>query len=1127
MLTLIRRVATVLLCLAGLLWLFQAALTRDSRPKTLLTFRVASTAPDGRKDEWQLAVNQYWQSHVGFSPLSVADAATKVLTSRGPLAVTAVDEPNRVTLWTATRDAGGKVLLDGRPSSMEAVAVRMAETARPPPDFRPTRAVTILDVLEANIPTPTRSKVSFPKFSYKQAFPEANNEPEIVITKFDESPMFKDLSSIPAEWRGAYPDRLPPVEERLPRNPAVVVGPDGLGYYGGTWRRCAGSAWEFYRKVCYESFLRHDPSGRLQPGLAYKWEVSPDNRVCTLHLRKGQKWSDGHPYTSQDVLWVCNAVIGSAYWSTDIPDWMGPTNGSALLYEEDVKDWPLLARRIVEEAAAPPSIGGKIKALAPASLWGRLRAVAGGDANDPDAIPLITSELNDLFRDANFYDAAAFRNVDANLELRELERVGASRLDADQLNLMILMLERGDLLRLRAGGEPNVLQPTQINRLNLLLFRTAYHDLVDPPRVNRVRVEAVPDETGDTSHIVRFIFPKPNSIFLEQTTTFMFYRFFSGSRHGAAPLHPQGCDVLAATDFLDWNGLFQRVLREADAPGPSPGKQLWLNLEEAARNKIRAAPPTADSPEAYREEVIAAINTALAKRTFYEPGAWKGLSVGAMKDRLREGKGLAEVFRSTDAIAEYQGLLVLEDLLRRYDGNGASSLTGADCLRLNVALFRAAYSEDPKHPLVARTRIEGLNEAAINHPRKYASWAARLSDRGNYHPLYNPHPPVLFAWRIISEKDAPQIVAVRNPYYYRVDAAGRQLPYLDAVSMTIAAQKEIRVLKLTSGNIDCQSREITFDEFTVLKQNEKKGDYEVRLWANDYCGEVTFFPLQSHKDPAYARLHEDANFRHALSLALNRQEIIDVVFMGVGRPSQFAVPEGSPYFNPRMAGTSVEYDPNRANRILDSLGLRKRGTDGMRLLPDGRSFIMDVNYVSGIVPIAAAQLACHYWQNVGINAQLKLRTGSMMYRLEEMGLSDIRVHMEGGNYFGPLDPGAYYPSHQAESVQWYQWAAYLRSGGRLGWPAPERIKELERMWVRMVTAPNEEAKMKAWTAITDRFCAGLPILAVMTSPGKIVYVRNNFKNVPKIAMAGWIAHEPGNCCPESFFFDPNYKKDRS
>jgi peptide/nickel transport system substrate-binding protein len=274
----------------------------------------------------------------------------------------------------------------------------------------------------------------------------------------------------------------------------------------------------------------------------------------------------------------------------------------------------------------------------------------------------------------------------------------------------------------------------------------------------------------------------------------------------------------------------------------------------------------------------------------------------------------------------------------------------------------------------------------------------------------------------------------------------------------------------------------------------------------------------------FAKLEEDPNFRYALSLALNRQEIIDVVFMGMGRPAQFSIPEGSIYYSEAMAKQCVEFDPNQANRLLDAMGLDRRSPEGWRLFWNGKPFLMDVNYPTSEMPPTAVRLVCGYWQAIGINAQMKPRSGQMMYRLEEMGMSDVRVHKEGGNYYGPFPPGSYYPSHPAESVQWYQWTEYMRSGGRSGWPAPERIKELERMWQKMVEAPSQDVKMAAWKAITDRFARDLPIIGTMTSPGKIIYVKNGFRNVPKIALAGWIAHEPGNACPESFYFDKNYKK---
>ncbi len=1070
--TLIRRVLTVLALLTGMMWAFQFLFTKDFRAD---------------------------------------DAQGDVAPAEGP-----APQP------------AGKASTGPRPASARAEA--------PPP----TRPALIREVLEANIPMPTRSKVALPGFPYERAFPGATDAPEIVVTSYDEAPMlryYRDPNAPPAgasreelarwqKWRDCYPKDLPPVEQRLPENPAVVVGPDSPGIYGGVWRRCTAGRFDFYTKLCTESFMKHDPSGNLQPCLAYKWEASPDNRVYTMYLRKGHKWSDGRPFTTEDILWVCNVNIGSGGF--DPPDWMQARDGAALLYEDDCPDWRALARRIVQEADAPPSVGGQIKAHGSARLWKNLRALASGEGAEKQAATLAAADLNDLFRDGNFYDEAAFARVDANAELRELQAAGASRLDANGLTRMLLLLERNEALRKARSREANALTPMDISRMNLLLFRTAYREQVAAATKDRVKVEAVDDGTGDTSHIVRFTFRKPNSLFLEHTPTFMFYRILGQAKHALAPLHPLGRTDLSPEDIFDWEGLFRTVRAQAQAPAPSPGKQVWAGLGEAIRQRIQNDPPKGTSPADYKRELVAALNRALAGRGFYDPAAWGDFDPDALIERLHWNKeekrsmDTIETFRDESRMVEYGDWLVVKDLLARWRSEGAASLDDAETLRLNVALFRAAYSADANRVLVARTRTEGLNQASFDHPLKYSSWSARMNDAGQYHPEYNPNPPVLTAWRIVSEKDAPEMVAVRNPYYYKVDAQGRQLPYIDAVQTSISSQKQIRILKMTSGNVDMQGREIMFDEFTVLKQNEKKGDYEIRLWANDYCGEVTFMPLQSHKDPQYARLNEDPNFRYALSLALNRRELIDVVFAGMGEPAQFSIPRGSKYYSESMATQCVEFDPKKANRLLDAMGLDKRGPDGKRLFWDGSRFLMDVNTPTAEMPETAVRLACQYWQDIGVDAQMKIRTGNMMYRLEEMGASDVRVHKEGGNYFGPFPPGSYYPSHEAESVQWYQWTKYMRSGGRQGWPAPERIKELERLWQAMVEAPDEAAKMAGWKAITDRFARDLPIIGVMTSPGKIIYVRKGFMNVPKIALAGWIAHEPGNACPEIFYFGPRY-----
>ncbi len=1120
----------------------QRLLTRDEKPQVVFFLEAAGQPVDEDSIAWRLCVYKNGVMILDGRQVFLAEFIDSLAEFRGQLSARASEggyaSEGGKTLWTFTIAGNGQMAIDGRETTLAGLKERILSSAGLE-GFRETRQVTVADVLAAKIPTPTLTKVSFPHFTYKQAFPDAKDKAEVVIRKFHEAPMLKDLSKSPAgipknvlfppDSPPVFPESLPPVEQRLPRNPAVVRGPDGIGVYGGVWNRCTANIWDLTRKVMYESFVRFDPSGRIQPGLAYKWEVSNGNRVYTFYLRKGQKWSDGTPFTTADLLWVCNVDIGSARWMS-APNWMQEIDGALLLYEEDILDWKKLASTIVAQWRSGKALPGRqIMKRGSEALKKAISKLAGGGEADEVTRSMIVDQLNQLFRKGGFYDEKAWKGVDFSSELEAFRKRGFSRLTKRQMRRVLLLMERSDLLQKlqsdpKFGSESKDLSSR--NRLNLLLFRAAYRGIVAPAEKKRVKVEAVPDENGDDSHIIRFTFRKPNSIFLEKTATFMFYRgLFSMPRHVNEKFHPDGSRILNIVDVLDWRG-FGEALRTNPV-----GKRLWERLDGRIRAALQSDPPDRKNGEPmathlqrverFRQPVIDAINKALKDRRFYSVQAMSGVDLNAEKKELL-AEGVFKLTTDHAKLRRIKELLVREDLLRRVRVDGIESLGESELFNFNLMVLRAALSVGDEAPL-AKNREAALNHLAANGPREYGGWVKMLmAIQADKYPELCPHYPTIKAWRIVSEPSDRIIWAVRNPYYYRVDPEGNQLPYLDAIRTQIETQAQTRVLKIMAGSVDFQTRDVEFDSFTELSQNAERGGYEVRLWANDYVGEVTFYAVQAHIDPQYMKLQDDPRFRHALSLTLNRQEIIDVVFKGLGGPAQWSIPKGSPYYNEKLATMSVQYDPKKANELLDAMGLDKRMANGTRRMWDGRPLSMGVN-VSSDRPVTAVQMACKYWRDIGIDAQLKIRTGKSISRRANMGLLDIVVHKEGGSYFGPVLAGGFAPTHPAESLQWAKWVEYLRSGGRMGWAAPERIKKLERMWNRVVTAPDDKTKMRAWQALADHTADQLPWIGIMTSPGKVVVVKKNFKNVPKLSLAGWIAHDPGNSCPEAFFKLPEAK----
>ena len=1163
--------------------------------------------------------------------------------------------------WVFEASADGAMTLDGLPATVRDVTARIGQYAAAGNKKEYAKAVSVADVLAAakrgEIRAPSRPYNSFPgRMTYEQAWPKGEvgilppraDRPENTVTTYSDAPILHDRALqeklairkyVDGEGPGVSDwSNLPPVEDRLPLYPAVMVGPDArpkegfYGNYGGRWYRCAASDWDVSRKVGYPSFVRFDPKGDLQPHFAYKWKVENDNRVFTFWLRPGHKWSDGHPWTAHDIAWVCNVNIGSEHWPS-AANWMMETDGSIQLYPDDVKDWVALARRILDEASGDKSSPGKrlmavangevstlleklvaeglvaknklaglkadllargadVATLATLRVKKFDKAMASHDLTDherdalkkrlgglrlvrlrslleaigPDHLPTllqqakIVSILNKLFESTSFYDRQAWEGVDLTSELSALEARGVSTLDEMALQRYEFLTIRKDLLRrvalsgvyaellarkragrlaeeetaqlrklrkadkwLRLGvGDLNLdKESALLKKFNLFMFRAAYTDLVAKAVKERVKVEALDDST------IRFTFKKPNSIFLEKTATFMFYRgLFTISKHFFGRMHPDGTCELTIDDVLNWDGFLEKLRVAGDNNVASPARQVWSLMNEDTRNLVLTGLSSDDEKAmTAKKAIIAELNRIMRRREFYNAKAWASVDLTSELAKLK-AEGYSSL-SSQKPRNRYMQLVLREDMLRR----GAADLKATDAdekrnelLVFNVDLFRAAFSaEDPtldgdarqEASLVAFNRENALDIVAKADEFQFDGWVYKLRQLGKLRTRY--HVPTLTAWRTVSDPMDTNSVAIRNPYFFAVDPAGKQLPYLDTFVTEKQSRSSVRMLKLTSGNVSFQCRDIEIQDFTVLKQNEKAGDYQVYRWANDYCGELTFYFPQARKTERMSELQSHPEFRKALSYALNRQEIIDVVYRGMGKPAQWSVPKGSKYYNEKHALMAVAYRPDLANKILDEMGCDKRAGDGTRLW-QGQPLIMNV-VATEDRPSEAVQMACNYWRAIGINCQMKVQRGQLINNWLAMGTLDIGVHKEGGNYFGPIAAGGFAPTHSAECPWGTKWVEWLRSGGRSGWEPPDRIKELDVMWSEVLQSPNEEEKLKAWQRLADYTADQLPILGIMTSPGRIVYVKNGFKNVPKLSLAGWMAHEPGNNCPEVFFWD--------
>ncbi|UJW84783.1 ABC transporter substrate-binding protein [Devosia sp. SL43] len=207
----------------------------------------------------------------------------------------------------------------------------------------------------------------------------------------------------------------------------------------------------------------------------------------------------------------------------------------------------------------------------------------------------------------------------------------------------------------------------------------------------------------------------------------------------------------------------------------------------------------------------------------------------------------------------------------------------------------------------------------------------------------NPDLPVLTAWKVETPPPADTVVMVRNPYYYAVDQEGNQLPYIDRIEHRLFQDPETLNLMIAQGELDMQDRHLSLANYTFYKENEERGGYQIVTWKDSNIWSLV--PNMTTKDEVLKVLFENEAVRQALSVAIDRDLIIELTQSGLSKPIQAAPVSGSQYYDEALSTHWTEYDPDLANELLDGAGLTERDDQGFRLRSDGQrlSIVVEAN----------------------------------------------------------------------------------------------------------------------------------------------------------------------------------------
>ncbi|NYZ65859.1 ABC transporter substrate-binding protein [Endozoicomonas sp. SM1973] len=386
------------------------------------------------------------------------------------------------------------------------------------------------------------------------------------------------------------------------------------------------------------------------------------------------------------------------------------------------------------------------------------------------------------------------------------------------------------------------------------------------------------------------------------------------------------------------------------------------------------------------------------------------------------------------------------------------------------------------------------------------NWAGLHHSRARQYKLTNPKLPVLQPWVNTTKPPSERFVFKRNPNYHRVDEKGQQLPYIDQVVINIASSSLIPA-KARAGDATLQARYIRLDNYTFLKAGEKQGNYKVFLWKNARGSQVALYPNLNANDPEWRKLMQSAPFRRALSLAINRHEINQVVYYGLAIEGGNTVLPASPLYDKKFTKNWCQYDPKLANQLLDELGLTKRNNLGIRLLPDGRPMEIIVQSPGeSTEQTDILELIRDHWRAIGIKL-LTRPSQREVFRNRVFSGEAIMAVWEGLDNALPtaeMNPKQLAPSVQ-EQYQWSQWGKYYETGQGKPPQQPEVLElvNLHRNWMH---APNIQQKSDIWRQMLSIYADQVYTIGTVTGILQPLVVSNNLMNVPK---EGWFSWEPG------------------
>lgn len=360
----------------------------------------------------------------------------------------------------------------------------------------------------------------------------------------------------------------------------------------------------------------------------------------------------------------------------------------------------------------------------------------------------------------------------------------------------------------------------------------------------------------------------------------------------------------------------------------------------------------------------------------------------------------------------------------------------------------------------------------------------------------------------------------RNPYYWKVDTEGNQLPYIDSALIYNVANREASLAKLMAGELTFAGRQAQLRDMELYDRNRHSANLKIKIWNSTLPSKTVIVPNLTVPDPNLRAFFLNKDVRHALSVALDREEINNAVYFGRGEPRQWAAWPSSKYYREGDEFILSQHDPDLANQLLDAAGYDQKDRDGFRLHADG-SRVTWTCYLDAEQAdvVNVFELALEHWRAVGLEA---VSNAISRTKLTEMVAAN-EVSMSGwegdiSDFTWVWNSRLNHPSHG--NVRWGRaWELWLNGDrdNEIAEEPPDEIKWVDNAWQEMINALTDTEHVNKARELWDWFYDYLPGFGTVGIP-KLVVMKGNFTNFPDYGLWGSSVIRSVPVHPEQFFF---------